>query len=61
VNEDEYSVSVHIQMPSIFLVEGGANGGIVGTDVHSSCTGYIKGTDSHQVKGVTIGTVGCCC
>jgi hypothetical protein len=49
---------LHNQMSSIFLVNGGTNGGVACANFHSifkiSCTGDIKGIDSHHVKGVTI-------
>jgi hypothetical protein len=59
VNKCVNYLSVHSQMSSMFLVNGGTDGGVACANFHFifkiSHTGAI---DSHQVKHVTIGTVG---
>jgi hypothetical protein len=60
VNKCGYYLPDHNQMSSIFLVNGGTDGGVACANFHSifkiSRTGDIKRIDSHQVKGVTIGS-----
>jgi hypothetical protein len=49
---------LYSQMFSMFVDNGGTDGGVACANVDLifkiSCTGDIKGIDSHQVKGVTI-------
>jgi hypothetical protein len=51
---------LYSQMFSIFVVNGGTDDGVACANVDLifkiSCTGDIKRIDSHQVKGVTIGS-----
>jgi hypothetical protein len=60
VNKCVYYLPDHIQLSSILLVNGGTDGGVSCANFHSifkiSRTSDIKRIDSHQVKGVTIGS-----
>jgi hypothetical protein len=60
VNKCVHYLPAHNQMSSIFLVNGGTDGGVACANVRSifkiSRTGDINGIASHQVKGVAIGS-----